>query len=215
MRYYSIGLKIQGWGCLIVGGGHVALRKAKKLHEAGARLRVVAPAILDRFDRLEGVECRRRPFEEGDLEGMFMAVAATGDPEVNRLVAEACGPRGVLVNVVDAPELCQFVVPSMVQRGALTIALSTGGASPAFAVRLRQKLEDWLPESLSAYVSFLESARSSAKERIRDPEARGALAEYLASQEGYSRYQASSEEGRTEWLEELLSAPPGKAGPHE
>lgn len=207
MRYYPMGLKIEGWGCLIVGGGNVALRKARPLHQAGARLVVVAPGITAGFEELSGIERRPRRFEERDLEDVFIAVAATDDPELNRHVAEECEARGILHNVADAPDLCQFVVPAIVERGELVVSISTGGASPAFAARLRQKLEDWLPDGLEAYILFLEKARKETKTRIEDQETRRQLGEYLASSEGYAYYERLSENARAEWLEKLMRDP--------
>lgn len=130
--------------CLVVGGGAVAARKAAALAEAGARPLVISPELGSEMEAMATaglVEPLRRPYREGDLAGATLAIAATGDCEVNRAVSEEARRRAVPVNVVDDPELCTFIVPAVVRRGELTVAISTGGGSPALARRLREALE--------------------------------------------------------------------------
>ena len=200
-------LKIEGWGCVIVGGGKLALAKARGLYRAGGRLTVIAPTIDKGFNDFEGVEQKTRPFKDEDLEGAFIAVAATNDPVVNRAVAAGCEKRGVLCNMADDPEESQFVVPALVSRGPLQIAVSTSGASPAFAARIREQLDEWLPEDVEEYVRFLDTARHHAKKRISDPKQRRKIAQYMASMKGYARFKQLDTEGRYRWVESIVKDP--------
>lgn len=131
-------LRLEGRRALVVGGGAVALRKARALARAGARVAVVAPRIGAGFGRFE---TRRRAFRAGDVRGASVVVAATDDAAVNRRVHAACRARGIPVNVVDVPELCTFTVPAVFRRGKLTIAVSTDGEAPALAGAIRRDLE--------------------------------------------------------------------------
>lgn len=157
MRHYPLFVSLEGRACLVVGAGQVGLRKIRSLLDSGAsRLAIIERgepgAELRELALRPGVSLVQRDFAESDLEGMFLVIAATSSPEVNRSVGEACRARGILCNVVDAPELGSFIVPSSVVRGDLTIAVSTGGQSPALTKRIRKDLQDRFGEE---YASFL------------------------------------------------------------
>lgn len=203
-RPYPISLRVDARPCLVVGGGRVALPKARALHEAGARLTVVSPEFAPGFDEFAGAELRRRRFESGDVDGMLLAIAATDDPAVNHAVHAACGARGVLCNVVDDPALCDFTSPAVVQRGALQVAVSTAGAAPALARRLRMEIDAWLPEDYDAYTAFLRRARARVRERAPSARVRARIAEELASREGYERFAALDDMQRDAWIDRML-----------
>lgn len=135
--YYPILLDLRGRRCLVVGGGAVARRKVNGLLEAGASVIVVAPHIAD---MPPGAQCVHRPFTPDDLADAALVIAATDDAAVNAAVAEEAHTRRIWVNVVDAPEAGNCILPAVVRRGAFQLAISTGGASPAFARRLRRQL---------------------------------------------------------------------------
>lgn len=156
--YYPVSLKVKGETCLVVGGGKVALQKARALRGAGARVRVVAPEVDPRVARLAAA-VRRRPFRAGDVRGAFLVISAADDPAVNRAVFRACRRAGVPVNVVDRPELCTFIVPAVVRRGPLTLAVSTGGLSPALAKAIRKELQKLYPASFAALARKAGAAR--------------------------------------------------------
>jgi len=162
MSYYPIVLKLEGRPCLVVGGGVVAERKAVSLLEAGARVRVVAPRFTPRLEALgrEGVvELVPREYQGQDLQGVALVISAASRREVNAQVAQEAGERGLLVNVVDSPQECSFIVPSVVRRGGLILAISTSGLSPALARHLREKLEEEFGEEfLRRYDEALELA---------------------------------------------------------
>ena len=141
--YYPVFLDLRGRPVLVVGGGKVALRKARGLVEAGARLTVVAPECRPEFERLP-VRLARRRFRASDLEGAFLAFTATDDRAVNARVAREARRRGIPVNVADSRDECDFLVPARVRRGHLQIAVSTGGERPRLAADLRRRLESVL-----------------------------------------------------------------------
>jgi siroheme synthase-like protein len=152
---FPVNLKIEGRRCLVVGGGPVAVRKARALRQAGGDVVLVAP----RAGTVRGAVIRRRPFAVRDLDGVFFAVCATDDEALNARVAALCDERGILVNVVDRPALCSVTFPAVLRRGALTIAISTDGRSPAVAKALRRELETFCPASMAKLVRILGDAR--------------------------------------------------------
>jgi precorrin-2 dehydrogenase/sirohydrochlorin ferrochelatase len=138
-RYYMACLDLDGRPALVVGGGSVGLEKAKGLLECGAVVTVVAPQIEPELQRLP-VHWRRKRYETADLEGQLLVIAATSTPSVNRRVFADAEARSLLCNVVDVPELCSFILPAVFRRDPIALAVSTGGASPALAKRLRDEL---------------------------------------------------------------------------
>jgi precorrin-2 dehydrogenase/sirohydrochlorin ferrochelatase len=171
-QYYPVFLKVQDKVCLVAGGGSVAARKVKSLLECGATVRIVSPELTPTLREL--VEQGRagwvpEPYSEEALADAFLVVAATGDAAVNRQVAADCERRGLPANIVDAPELCSFVVPAVVRRGELVIAVSTGGASPALARRIREQLEAQFDETYSVLPAALGAARDYIRQNVPDP----------------------------------------------
>ena len=143
--YYPVFLNLQGRPCIVVGGGVIAERKVSYLLECGAAVTVVSPDVTDHVEtwaRERRLTWRPRRYQDGDLQGAFLAIAGTDDTSVNEDVAEEAEREKVLLNVVDAPSLCGFIAPAIVERGPVTVAISTSGASPALARRLRERMED-------------------------------------------------------------------------
>jgi precorrin-2 dehydrogenase/sirohydrochlorin ferrochelatase len=176
--YYPMMVDLAGRRCLVVGGGRVAERKVALLLECGADVAVVSPVATPTIAELAergAIRLARRPVQPADLEGVFLAFAATDDAQVNQGVAHAVRKAGGLVNVADAPEACDFQVPSVVRRGDLTIAISTGGGSPALAKRLRQRLEATIGSEYEAFLDALRELRARAQQVIADPAERQAL----------------------------------------
>jgi siroheme synthase-like protein len=167
--YYPVFLNLKGKKVLLFGGGEVALRKARMLRRSGARLIVVsreASARFLKFVRRYGIEVHEGSFIPEDLSGVFLIVSATNDPDFNRGVYERSERAGIFVNVVDDPKHCTFIAPSIVKRGSLQIAISTGGASPLLAKELRQKLERQFGPEYRTLVQRLKRDRTEAKQRI-------------------------------------------------
>ncbi len=144
MSYYPIFLQLQGETALVVGGGSVARRKVETLLEYGASVKIVSRALCPKLERLvEKQEIRflGEEFRETFLEGIFLVIAATDEKELNHKISRAARARGLLINAVDQPADCNFIVPSIVNRGNLQIAISTSGKSPAMAKQIRKDLE--------------------------------------------------------------------------
>lgn len=142
--YYPISLNIAGRKCVVIGGGAVAFRKVNMLLEFGASIEVISdsfcPELIQMGER-GNVILIHRGYIEGDLEGSALAIAATDDGDINQRISKEGRNRGVLINVVDDPEKSDFIVPSYLRRGTVTISVSTGGSSPALARNIREKLE--------------------------------------------------------------------------
>lgn len=137
---YPVLLDLAGRRCLVVGGGRVALGKVRGLLAVDADVTVVAPAVVDELADLEGVRLELRPYAAGEVAGYRLAITATDDPAVNRQVYEDGEASGVWVNSADDPANCAFTLPAVVRRGPITVAVSTGGHSPALSSWLRNRL---------------------------------------------------------------------------
>ncbi len=159
---YPIFLDLSDRRCVVVGGGEVANRKARKLLQARARVTVISPEIGAELESV-AVEVHRRPYREGDLEGAYLAFAATDSREVNAAVAREAEERGVPVNVADRPSEGDFALPSALRRGRLQVAVSTGGASPTLARRIRDKLEEVFGPEWAGIVEELRKNRRSGE----------------------------------------------------
>ncbi len=170
MKTYPIFALIEDRACLVVGGGAVGERKVGDLLMAGARVTVVSRELTPELIDLAGqgkIQVIRGDFTPGHLDGMTLVVGATDDPRVNREVSAAAKNRGLFVNIVDAPELCTFIVPAQVRRGPLTIAVSTGGASPALARRVREELEERFGPGYGRFLRVLQAVRERVLARRR------------------------------------------------
>jgi precorrin-2 dehydrogenase/sirohydrochlorin ferrochelatase len=165
-NYYPVFLDLEGKKCVIVGGGAVAERKVMTLIGTGARIRVISPDVTAKLDGLvnEGkIKHSERKYRKGDTVNAFLVIAATTDKSVNRRVFE---DSPGLVNAVDMPELCNFIVPSVVSKGPLQIAISSSGLSPAVSKTLRKDLENYVPKDLSNYLSWLKDIRGKIKKKM-------------------------------------------------
>jgi uroporphyrin-III C-methyltransferase/precorrin-2 dehydrogenase/sirohydrochlorin ferrochelatase len=172
VRYFPLFADLHGRRVVVVGGGVVAERKVRLLLEAGARVTVVAPQISAAVRALAPAEAVEADFQPLHLDGAVLAVAATDDPEVNAVVAEAGRARNVLVNVVDDAELSSFIVPAIVDRSPLVIAISSGGVAPVLARLVRERLESLIDGSMGSLASMLEHWRARIKARLPDVAAR-------------------------------------------
>ncbi len=170
-RFYPVALDLAGKRCLVVGGGAVAQRKVQALLDCGAAVTVIAPAVTPGIKRRAvqgGVHWEERPYRPGDLDGFFLVISATDEPGVNARVASEAREKGLLINAVDHPELCNFVVPATLHRGDLTIAISSGGKSPALVARLRRELETLVGPEYGVLADLLGALRPRVKDSIPD-----------------------------------------------
>jgi len=156
---FPVFLKLEGRRVLVVGAGPVAAGKLRALLDAGARITVVAPDVVDEIAaQSAALEIQRRPFDLADLDGVWYVVAAA-PPDVNRAVAQAAEARGLFVNAVDDPANASAYMGAIVQRAGVTIALSTDGEAPALAGLLRESLEVLLPGDLDRWMASAQEAR--------------------------------------------------------
>lgn len=177
MKYYPLSLRVADRRCVVIGGGQVAERKVGSLLAAHARVAVISPVLTAGLAALAArgeIEHAARPYRPGDLRGALLAYAATDDETLHAAIAAEAETAGVLLNVVDRPRWCTFIVPSILSRGDLTVAVSTGGGSPALARRVREEIEHALgPEYeraldvLSRLRRYLQAQPLSADERQR------------------------------------------------
>jgi siroheme synthase-like protein len=178
---YMAGLDLAGRRCLVVGGGRVGLEKATGLLDCGALVTVVAPE-LDPALAEAGVDWRPRRYRRGDLDGMFLVVAATSERPVNARVYSDAEERGMLCNVADDPELCNFILPAVFREGPIVVAVSTGGASPALAKRLRSQIAALVDPRHAALADELEALRPEVKRRFATYEERRDYFEQLVTE---------------------------------
>ena len=160
---YPVLLRLAGRSCLVVGGGRVALGKVRGLLAVDARVTVVAPDVLDELAALDGVTVVRRAYEAGDLAGHRLAIAATDDPAVNHQVFLDGEAAGVWVNSADDPANCAFTLPAVVRQGPITVAVSTGGHSPALSTWLRDRLAAELGPEHEVLLQLLAERRQALR----------------------------------------------------
>lgn len=168
ITYYPVFLNVKGKKCVVIGGGQVALRKVMVLLEHGADVEVISTDLCPELAELvRGREIRAltRQYRMGDLNNAFVAVAATDDNEINQHVVEEARMRAVLVNVVDDAENSDFIVPSFLRRGDITVAVSTNGKSPALARKIRSRLEKELGDEYASLASLISEVRAEVKQQ--------------------------------------------------
>ncbi len=175
MDYLPVFLDIRERPCLLVGGGEVALRKATLLARAGARLKLVAPEVRGDLRELLEAELgilHQRRFEDADLDNVALVIAATNDDQVNQHISRLARDRSLPVNVVDQPALCTFIVPAIVDRSPVVVAISTGGSSPVLTRQLKEKIEQAVPAAYGRLAALLGGFRKRVRARIDDFEQR-------------------------------------------
>jgi len=190
---FPIFLKLEGRPCLLVGAGRVGEGKLKSLLRAGARVKVVAPKATAGVRRLASsgkIVWLQRKFTTRDLNGMVLVVAATSSHPVNAVIFKAARQRGVLCNAVDDPPRCDFYYGAVVRRGSLQIAISTGGASPALAARLRRELEEQFGPEYQNWLLHLAERRREILAAHLPPEQKRQELEGIASRASFERFVA-------------------------
>lgn len=182
MKYYPVNLDIRNRNCLVVGGGAVGTRKVATLLDCGAVVTVVSPEVTSQLQDLSNqgdISLEKRSFQARDLEDMFLVIGATDDEELNRTLYSEAQRRGMLCNIADRPEACNFILPSIVRRGDLIIAISTSGKSPAFAKKLRKDFEATLGEEHADFLTLMGAIRKNLLAEKHEPEAHKHLFEHL------------------------------------
>ena len=169
MDYFPLFAAVQDQPCLVVGGGEVALRKVRQLRRAGARVTVNAPALRPELQALADsgdLVVEAGPFQPGLVPAHLLIIAATSDHDVNHAVADAARDAKRFCNVVDDGDACSFIVPSVVDRTPLILAISTGGRAPMVARMLRQQIETWLPERIAELAKWVDRWRQRVAQRV-------------------------------------------------
>lgn len=184
-RTFAVHLALSGRRCLVVGGGEVGWRKARALAECGARVTVVGERFSPALERSERVKRVRRRFRPSDLRGIWLVVAATDDRALNRSVAREANRRGLLVNVVDEPGAGNFIVPAQFRRGLLTVSISTEGASPLLARKVKERLGGVLDETYAAWLRLLAEFRPKAQATVASAGGRRRFFDELTSARVY------------------------------
>lgn len=207
MKYFPLFLEINQRQCLVVGGGSVATRKVKSLLKSGADVTLISPEVSPFIQELADIgtiNLLLREFQSTDLIDVFLVIAATNNTNLNSQIAQQANDANVLVNVADNPDLGSFIFPSVVDRSPVTVAISTGGASPVFARQLRMRLDSIIPKSTGVLASITEEYREKVKQTFPRPTDRkefwetalnGVFAEYVY---------AGNESQARQWLDDQL-----------
>ena len=208
MKYFPLFVDINHRQCLVIGGGSVANRKVKSLLKSGANVTLVSPDVTDQIQHLGDtgeIKILPREYQSSDLSNPFLVIAATNNTAINNSIAEQANNANILVNVADNPDLGSFIFPSVVDRSPVTVAISTGGASPVFARQLRMRLDSLIPQSSGALASITEEYRDKVKQTFSQVEHRkefwetalnGVFAEYI--------YAGNEQQARS-WLDSQLN----------
>jgi precorrin-2 dehydrogenase/sirohydrochlorin ferrochelatase len=182
MRYYPIYLDIKNRNCLVIGGGSVGTRKVMTLLACGASVTVISTAVTEKLHQLSNdgvIKLKERPFQTHDLDGQFLVIGATDNQELNFNIHAEAERRGLLCNIADRPKACNFILPSIVNRGDLIIAISTSGKSPAFAKKMRKHLEAEFGDEYAEFLNLMGTIRKKLLSQDHAPEAHKHLFEQL------------------------------------
>jgi precorrin-2 dehydrogenase/sirohydrochlorin ferrochelatase len=182
VKYYPAFIDLRNKPAVVIGGGSVAERKVRSLVEAGADVRVISPEITKGLTKLRekgALKHTKRRYRKGDLKKAFIVIAGTSSPRVNKKIADEAE---CLINVIDLPSEGNFIVPSLVRHGALSIAISTKGASPAISKAIRKDIQVLYGKEYDRYLKFVETVRQKALTDIKDTEKRKRFLNFLASE---------------------------------
>jgi precorrin-2 dehydrogenase / sirohydrochlorin ferrochelatase len=182
--FYPLFLELRNKPVLVVGGGPIAERKVESLLQTGASVTVVAPDVSPQLKKLASsgtIRTVQRKFQEADLENALLVISATGDTETQERVAALARAHGVLVNTVDQPRLCDFIVPAVVRRGDVIVAISTSGKSPALAAALKVRVENVVTKDAARAANVLGAIRTEVHARLTDPAQRKEVFERIVA----------------------------------
>ncbi len=203
MKYYPVHLDINNRKVLVVGGGSVGTRKVKTLLDCGARVTVVSPEVSRQLRELAAsgdIILAERSYQSEDLTGVFVVIGATDDETLNQQISSDADRLNTLCNIADRPEVCNFILPSIVQRDDLVITISTSGQSPALAKKLRKTLENQFGEEYGTLLQLMGAIRKKLLQQAHKPEAHKPLFEQLINSDLIVMTQA----GKTEEIDRLL-----------
>jgi precorrin-2 dehydrogenase / sirohydrochlorin ferrochelatase len=207
MLYYPIYLDLKGRDVLVVGGGVIAEGKALQLVDAGARVRIVSPTLTEALRALvekKQIDFRNGLFIEEDLGGVILVISATSDRKVNESVAAAAARRRILCNIVDQPDLCDFITPALITRGDLQISVSTGGGSPTLTQRVKREVATLIGEEYGALLELAAEMRGAAKDLIADFERRKIVLRAFVESDAIDLIRAGNREGARKMAQRFL-----------
>ena len=213
VNYFPVFFDLQGQKVLVVGGGDVALRKVSLLQPTGARITLVAPRIHPELTERAAVgrlAIESREFIPGDLDDMRLVIVATSRRAVNRWIAKLCDARSIPVNVVDDRAASRFIVPAIIDRDPVLVAVSTGGTSPVLARRLRERLEAVIPKGFGALAEWLRDLRAASR-RLRGTDERRRFFEAVIDGDAARRFIAGDRRGAQRIAQQLLASASGAA----
>ena len=173
MKYYPVNLDVRNKNCVVVGGGAVGTRKVTTLLDCGARVTVISPEITPRLQALfdeKRIEIQKRAYQRSDLSDTFLVIGATDDEALNRQIHADAEKQNMLCNIADRPKSCNFILPSIIQRGDLVVTVSTSGKSPAYAKKMRQDLEGLFGEEHALFLQLMGSIREKLLKEDHEPE---------------------------------------------
>jgi siroheme synthase-like protein len=205
--FYPIYLNLRNRRVVVVGGGEVAERKVQSLVETGAVIVVISPEVTPRIAALaqdDRVELHLRPYTSRDCKGAMLVISATDDAELSKKVFDDSHRAGALINTADQPGLCDFIMPAVVRRGDITIAISTGGTSPGLAARLREKVSAVIGPEYGRLAELLSRARPEIRRRIPDEGERKALQYRILDSDIIDRLKRNDVDGAERRLKELI-----------
>ncbi|MEJ2096817.1 MAG: bifunctional precorrin-2 dehydrogenase/sirohydrochlorin ferrochelatase [Deltaproteobacteria bacterium] len=207
MQYYPVYLDIHHKNCLVVGGGSVGTRKVKTLLDCGASVTVVSPTVSESLAILaeaQAVQVKKRAYRSTDVSDMFLVIGATNDEELNQQVSRDAERRNTLCNIADRPSVCNFILPSIVRRGDLVIAISTSGNSPAFAKKLRRDMEKQYGEEYAVFLKLMGAIRKRLLQEAHEPEAHKPIFNRIIQSDLIQRIREGDEDAANAILYEIL-----------
>jgi precorrin-2 dehydrogenase len=205
--YFPVYLDLKGKRVVVIGGGEIAERKVTALAETGALITVISPDATSHLALLahnKSIELHRRPYCPGDCKDAVLILSATDDSETSKMVWEEANRLGVLVNTADQPDLCDFIMPAVVRRSDLTVAISTGGASPALAATLKRKIENIIGPEYERLLSLLARVRPEIRRRVEDEQDRKALHYRVLESDVLSLLKKDDNAGAERRLKEII-----------
>lgn len=205
--FYPVFINLEGKRSVVIGGGDVAEWKVFGLLDSGAEVTVISPEVtepLDALARQGRIIIMRRPYRSGDLDDVFLAIAATNSLTTNAEVWREAEERRILINAVDDPTHCSFIAPAIVRQGDLTIAISTGGKSPALAARLRQRLQPLFGPEYAQFLDLLGEVRGELTRRVPDPEQRKAVWYRIVDSDALELIGRGDATGARQHIEEII-----------
>lgn len=207
MRYYPVHLDIQNRNCLVVGGGAVGTRKVMTLLDCGAKVTVISLSVSHQLQDLAAsgfITVKQRPYHSGDLDDSFLVIGATDNEKLNRQISEDADRLNTLCNIADRPEVCNFILPSIVEQDDLVITISTSGKSPAFAKRVRKTLEKQFGKEYGDFLKLMGAIRKRLLSQSHEPEAHKHLFEQLISDDLVAMIREQQTESINSRLLEIL-----------